>query len=107
MDASRDLNGAGLLYFASYFSIVDWAVLRMWRHLGRPAQAFLRRRVLDRQLCFVANADAEDILDVEVTSYRDAGGADVVNATMRHQDGTLLAVARQRICATPDPGEGA
>jgi probable biosynthetic protein (TIGR04098 family) len=101
VDASRDLNGAGLLYFASYFSIVDWAVLRMWRRLGRPADRFLRRRVLDRQLCFVANADADDILDVEVTTYRDAGDVDVVDATLRHQDGTLLAVARQRIRDMP------
>ena len=27
VEASRDLNGVGLLYFASYFSVVDWAVL--------------------------------------------------------------------------------
>jgi probable biosynthetic protein (TIGR04098 family) len=106
VDASRDLNGAGLLYFASYFSIVDWAVLRLWRSLGRPARRFLRRRVLDRQLCFVANADADDVLDIEVTAYRDAGDIDVVDATLRHQDGTLLAVARQRIRDTPDGEEG-
>ena len=106
VDASRDLNGAGLLYFASYFSIVDWAVLRMWRSLGRPARRFLRRHVLDRQLCFVANADADDVLDVEVTTYRDVGGADVVDATLRHQDGTLLAVARQLIRDIPGREEG-
>lgn len=97
VDASRDLNGAGLLYFASYFSIVDQAVLRMWRALGRTTDGFLRRRVLDRQLCFVANADAEDILDLEVTSHRGADGLDVVDVTVRHQNGNLLAVSRQCI----------
>lgn len=97
VDASRDLNGAGLLYFASYFSIVDQAVLRMWRALGRTTDGFLRRRVLDRQLCFVANADAEDILDLEVTSHRGADGLDVVDVTVRHQNGSLLAVSRQCI----------
>jgi probable biosynthetic protein (TIGR04098 family) len=96
VDASRDLNGAGLLYFASYFSIVDWAVLRLWRILGRPARSFLRRRVLDRQLCFIANADADDVLDVELTTYH-ADGMDVVDVTLRHQNGSLLAVARQHI----------
>jgi probable biosynthetic protein (TIGR04098 family) len=106
VDASRDLNGAGLLYFASYFSIVDWAVLRLWRKLGRPASRFLTRRVLDRQLCFVANADAEDILAVEVATYREAGDIDVVDTTLRHQDGTLLAAARQRIQDTPAAEEG-
>jgi probable biosynthetic protein (TIGR04098 family) len=105
VDASRDLNGAGLLYFASYFSIVDWAVLRMWHHLGRPPRRYLRRLVLDRQLCFVANADADDMLDVQVTVYRDGDGTDVVDITLRHQDGSLLAVARQRIRDTPSGEE--
>jgi probable biosynthetic protein (TIGR04098 family) len=97
VDPSRDLNGAGLLYFASYFSIVDWAVLRMWRALGRPSSTFLRRRVLDRQLCFFANADADDVIDVELATYRHRDGQDVMDVTLRHQDGGLLAVARQRI----------
>lgn len=98
VDASRDLNGVGLLYFASYFSIVDWAVLHMWRSLGRPADRFLRRRVLDRQLCFLANADADDLIDIEVTVHTaDASDIDVVDTTLRHEDGSLLAVSRQRI----------
>jgi probable biosynthetic protein (TIGR04098 family) len=105
VSASRDLNGVGLLYFASYFSIVDWAVLSMWRSLGRTARSFLRRRVLDRQLCFFANANADDILDVEVTTYRDVAGLDVVDVTLRHQGGRLLAAARQCILHNPD-GEG-
>lgn len=106
VDASRDLNGAGLLYFASYFSIVDQAVLRMWRALGRTTDGFLRRRVLDRQLCFVANADAEDILDLEVTSHRGADGLDVVDVTVRHQNGNLLAVSRQCIRDTAPRADG-
>ena len=107
VSASRDLNGVGLLYFASYFSIVDWAVLCMWRSLGRPASSFLRRRVLDRQLCYIANADADDILDVEVMTYRDVAGLDVVDVTLRRQDGSLLAVARQRILHNPNGECGA
>jgi len=103
VDPSRDLNGAGLLYFASYFSIVDWAVLRMWRALGRPSGSFLRRRVLDRQLCFFANADADDVIDIEVTTYRDVDGSDLMDVTLLHQDGGLLAVARQRIRDTTPP----
>jgi probable biosynthetic protein (TIGR04098 family) len=97
VNASRDLNGAGLLYFASYFSIVDWAVLCLWRSLGRTAESFLRRRVVDRQLGFIANANADDDLDLDVTTYRDADGLDVVDVTLRRQDASLLAVARQRI----------
>ncbi|MFI6526755.1 LnmK family bifunctional acyltransferase/decarboxylase [Streptomyces uncialis] len=101
VSASRDLNGVGLLYFASYFSIVDWAVLSLWRSLGRPARSFLGRRVLDRQLCFLANANADDVLDIEVTSHWDTAGTDVVDVTLRRQDGGLLAVSRQRIAHDP------
>lgn len=101
VSASRDLNGVGLLYFASYFSIVDWAVLTLWRSLGRTAASFLRRRVLDLQLCFVANANADDVLTAEVTSHRDTAGHDVVDVTLRHQDGGLLAVARQVVDHDP------
>ncbi|WP_433493551.1 LnmK family bifunctional acyltransferase/decarboxylase [Micromonospora sp. CA-248089] len=97
VSASRDLNGVGLLYFASYFSIVDWAVLTLWRSLGRSSDSFLRRRVPDRQVCLFANANADDVLDVAVTTFPDAGGEDVVDVTVRRQDGSLLAVARQRI----------
>lgn len=107
VDASRDLNGAGLLYFASYFSIVDWGVLRLWHSIGRPPRRYLRRLVLDRQLCFFANADADDLLDIGMTAFCAADGVDVVDTTLRHQDGSLLAVARQRIRDLPERGEGA
>ncbi|MFE0691707.1 biosynthesis cluster domain-containing protein [Streptomyces sp. JH002] len=102
VSASRDLNGVGLLYFASYFSIVDWAVLSLWHHLGLESADFLRRRVLDRQLCYLANANADDLLDIEVTTHRDAAGAQVVDVTLRLRDGGLLAVARQRVDRGPD-----
>ncbi|GAB3258787.1 LnmK family bifunctional acyltransferase/decarboxylase [Kineosporia babensis] len=97
VNASRDLNGVGLLYFASYFSIVDWAVLSLWRSLQRPASAFLSRRVLDRQLCFIANANAEDVLGVQISTFSDTDGTDVVDVAVRRADGDLLAVARQRL----------
>lgn len=98
VEASRDLNGAGLLYFASYFSIVDWAVLRLWRQLGRSDRRFLARSVLDRQLCFLGNADAEDVLDVKVSTYADRDGCDVFDAALHDRaSGALIAVCRQRI----------
>lgn len=66
VDVTRDLNGAGLLYFASYFSIVDRALLEMWRRLGLDTASFLGRVVLDQQMCLQGNADADTILAVEV-----------------------------------------
>ncbi|NUR30304.1 MAG: biosynthesis cluster domain-containing protein [Catenulispora sp.] len=67
VEPSRDLNGVGLLYFASYFSIIDWALLRLWRELGRSDRAFLRRLVLDQRVAYLGNADADAVLDVALT----------------------------------------
>jgi probable biosynthetic protein (TIGR04098 family) len=66
VDVTRDLNGAGLLYFASYFSLADQAVLAMWRHLGRSTASFLARVAVDQQMCLFGNADADTVLDTKI-----------------------------------------
>lgn len=66
VDLARDLNGVGLLHFASYFSHVDTAVLNVWRSLGRDHHAFLNRRITDVRLCYLGNPDADQ--DIEVTT---------------------------------------
>ncbi|HEY6797890.1 MAG TPA: LnmK family bifunctional acyltransferase/decarboxylase [Kineosporiaceae bacterium] len=103
VEPSRDLNGVGLLYFASYFSVVDWAVLRLWRRLGRDHRAFLGRAVLDHQLCYAGNADADAVLRCEV-AWRPGAGAgnpEVVDVVIRDRaSDSLLAVSTQRIAAT-------
>ncbi|MFJ7204982.1 LnmK family bifunctional acyltransferase/decarboxylase [Streptomyces sp. NPDC098789] len=70
VDPVRDLNGAGLLYFATYFSIVDSAVFAAWRAMGRPDRQFARRRIIDQRLCYFGNADAGSALAIAVTTYR-------------------------------------
>jgi len=67
VDITRDLNGVGLLYFASYFSLVDRAVLAWWRRRGRSTASFLARVVVDQQLCLIGNADADTVLTAQVS----------------------------------------
>ncbi|MBB5159515.1 LnmK family bifunctional acyltransferase/decarboxylase [Saccharopolyspora phatthalungensis] len=69
VDVSRDLNGVGLLYFATYFAIVDWSLLQFWRALGRTDAAFLNRVVLDQKLCFLGNADLNTVIAVDVQGF--------------------------------------
>jgi len=100
VEPSRDLNGVGLLYFASYFSIVDWALLRLWRQVGRSDRAFLRRLVLDQRMAYFGNADADAVLDIALT--RRPAIADptdeVVEAVVTEKpDGRVLAVAALRL----------
>jgi probable biosynthetic protein (TIGR04098 family) len=73
VDLTRDLNGVGLLYFATYFSIVDWALLRLWRHLGRSDRSFLDRVVVDQQICYLGNADADCVVAAVVRRWEVAG----------------------------------
>jgi probable biosynthetic protein (TIGR04098 family) len=95
IDASRDLNGVGLLYFASYFSIVDWALLRLWRRLGRSDRSFLDRVVVEQQLCCLGNADAGCVVAVTLQRWRVVGDdcQEVINVVLRDQNaGRALAV---------------
>ena len=73
VDITRDINAVGLLYFAAYFSIVDWALLGLWRSLGRGDRAFLDRVVVDQQLCYLANADADCVIDASVRRFEVCG----------------------------------
>lgn len=96
VDPARDLNGVGLLYFATFFSIVDWALLQLWRRLGRSDQAFLRRVVVDQQLCYLGNADAGAVLVASVRRCAPAGddSRELVDVVLRdREDERLLAVS--------------
>lgn len=84
IDLSRDLNGVGLIYFAAYFSILDWAWLHLWRHLGRSDRSFLERITIDHKLCYLGNADADSILNIRMRSWRkrDDPGREILNAVI-------------------------
>ncbi len=92
VDITRDLNGAGLLYFASYFSLVDRAVLAWWRHQGRSTASFLARITLDQQLCLIGNADADTMLSVDVSGVG-AGGVNRLDVRITEEhSGRMIAV---------------
>lgn len=95
IDMARDLNGVGLLYFASYFEIADSALARMWRKSGRSDLAFLERVVSDQRLLFLANADAGTALVVHIRRFQRPGesGREVYDIGIKERDtGRVLAV---------------
>ncbi|CCH31895.1 LnmK family bifunctional acyltransferase/decarboxylase [Actinosynnema sp. NPDC047251] len=101
IDVSRDLNGVGLLYFAAYFSIVDWALVRLWRYRGGSDAGFLGRVVLDQRIAYLGNADAGAVLRVRLSREPggDVPGADeTVRAVLADRDtGRPIAVAEQQV----------
>ena len=85
IDITRDINGVGLVYFAAYFSIIDQAILRLWRHLGRSDTSFMTRTVLDHKVCFLGNAEIDSVLDIGVRAWKVVGkpGQEVLDVVIR------------------------
>lgn len=100
VDITRDLNAVGLLYFAAYFSIVDWALLQLWRTLGRSDRSFLERVVVDQQLCYLANADADCVIDTLVQRFEVTGDGsqELFDVILRDRaDNRVLAISTLRV----------
>lgn len=96
LDAVRDINGAGLVYFASYFSIFDTALLRLWRGLGRSERQFLQRRVIDQKVGFFGNADLGSLFTVTARRWQNLADplSEIADLELRESTtGRLLAVA--------------
>ncbi|MFI9642396.1 LnmK family bifunctional acyltransferase/decarboxylase [Micromonospora sp. NPDC051925] len=96
LDAVRDINGAGLVYFASYFSIFDTALLRLWRGLGRSERQFLQRRVIDQKVGFFGNADLGSLFTITARRWQNVADplSEIADLELRDSTtGRLLAVA--------------
>lgn len=96
IDITRDVNGVGLIYFAAFFSIVDWALLRLWRHLGRDDRAFLSRVVVDHKMCYLGNAQLDSVLQIRMKTWQnpDDPTEEVVNVLIEDQEtAAVLAVS--------------
>jgi probable biosynthetic protein (TIGR04098 family) len=100
LDLARDINGAGLLYFASYFSIVDQAVMLFWRHMGRSNSSFINRIVLDSRMGYFGNADVDSVLSVRLEAFAkcDAPGDEIINVLIARGDsGKNIAVCTMHV----------
>jgi probable biosynthetic protein (TIGR04098 family) len=100
IDVTRDINGVGLLYFASYFSIVDQAVLRFWRHMGRTDLSFINRIVLDSKMGYFGNAEVDStlLLHVEAWGKDNVSGDEIINVLITNRNsGKNIAVCTMHV----------
>lgn len=100
LDIVRDINGAGLVYFAAYFSIFDTALLHLWHSLGRGDEQFLQRRVIDQKIAYFGNADPGAVFKITVRRWCSTTQPEAEIADMTLCDsptGRLLAVAAVEI----------
>ncbi|MEU1132339.1 LnmK family bifunctional acyltransferase/decarboxylase [Streptomyces sp. NPDC005900] len=96
IDLTRDLNGVGLVYFASFYPLVQKGILQQWRATGRTSAGFLARRETDIRLGYFGNVDAHHTLDVRTRLWRSVKcpGAETAEVAIREQhSGRLLVVA--------------
>ncbi|MFE4458088.1 LnmK family bifunctional acyltransferase/decarboxylase [Nocardia tengchongensis] len=95
VDVASELNGVGLLYFASFFAYVDRALLRLWRDMGRDNDSFLAKKVLDLRVCYFGNADAGQRLEASTRLWQHTGraGRETAEVVIRDGNDRLLAVA--------------
>lgn len=108
-----DLNGAGLLYFARYVAMMNYAErLFLTRRLFRPVSAKLARRLTTehRRILYFANADESDTVDVYVRAFASAETDDAQSDALhetplrfrfffelyRRSDGILMACSSVR-----------
>ena len=92
LDADRDTNGAGLVYFVHYVTAMERAERAMSEHGTLPRDRSLRHR----RIAYYGNADPHDTVRVRLAAYRDPGRADRVGvrATLdRQQDGQLICLS--------------
>jgi probable biosynthetic protein (TIGR04098 family) len=100
IDITRDINAVGLVYFASYFSIIDGALLKLWKHLGKSVQSFLNRVVLDHKLCYLGNAELDSLLRIKLRSWRKVNDptTEVYNFVIEdHETARVIAVSTVQV----------
>lgn len=81
----HDINGVGLLYFASYPIISDICSLR-------HDADFAARSTISRDICYFANADPRDVLVFRIHKWEQSGATLTAETSLsRRSDGRLMA----------------
>ncbi len=91
IDTDRDLNGAGLIYFANFISFLDLAEREILTGLADPVPVGILdvRSTYRRQVGYYGNAQATDRLHIflaaRIRILQEHGGADLLDLGMDYQ----------------------
>jgi len=89
LDADRDTNGAGLVYFANYVAFMNGAERRALPHERE-------RSLRHRRIAYYANADVDDVLSISVTTHRSDAHRDRLGfryVIRRQDDGEIICLS--------------
>jgi probable biosynthetic protein (TIGR04098 family) len=95
INADRDVNGVGLVYFANYVAFMDFAERSALEAAGsHTPEALDGRRTRRRRIGFYGNALKHDVLLVDVEAFQAPGRRLILHHRIRRQgDGRLIAVS--------------
>lgn len=113
LDADRDLNGAGLVYFANFITFLDLAERRILAEAGIPEEILDQRATYRRMIGYYGNARSSDSLAIELAArarvVQDQLGASLLDLGLdyrieRESDARLIVVSSARKVAAIAPG---
>jgi probable biosynthetic protein (TIGR04098 family) len=93
LDPDRDTNGAGLVYFVHYVTVMERAERAMFEAGGLPRG---ERSLRHRRIAYYGNADPRDTIRVRLSAYQDARRPDRLGLRYtieRRQDGQLICLS--------------
>ncbi len=90
IDADRDTNGAGLVYFANYIAFMDTAERLALQSLGIDAPMRSLRR---RRIAYYGNAEVSDTITVHVEVFRREASLAFRYRITRDEDGAMIALS--------------
>lgn len=68
LDPDRDMNGAGLVYFANFICFLDYAERKFLGEVGMPQTLLDARSIYSRRIGYFGNAKASDKLGITITA---------------------------------------
>jgi probable biosynthetic protein (TIGR04098 family) len=100
LDADRDMNGAGLVYFANFICFLDRAERELLRESGISEPQVDARSTFWRRIGYFGNAEATDRLHIAITARIQASHPQLILAfdyrVLRSSDGKEIVVSSAR-----------
>ncbi len=93
LDPDRDMNGAGLVYFANFICFLDSAERKVLQEVGMPEAMVDGRSTYRRRIGYFGNAESSDRLHI------------TINAQIAELSSRLIACFDYRVCRSSDGKE--
>lgn len=97
INITRDINGVGLLYFATYFTIFEEAILQLWLSMGKEKHSFIVKKIVDQKICYLGNCNYNTNLTIQSKAWK-KDSEYIFNAVIcRENDGQTIAVITSHV----------